>query len=57
MLRTFAYLRVSTAGQTTKDQRREIAAAEIGAEPFTTQAETVSGSVAAIQPFRLPPPH
>jgi putative DNA-invertase from lambdoid prophage Rac len=44
--RTFAYLRVSTAGQTTDNQLREIEAAGFRVEPRRVVAETVSGSVA-----------
>lgn len=49
MARTFAYLRVSTAGQTTENQRQQIAAAGIAVEDFRIVAETVSGSVAAME--------
>jgi putative DNA-invertase from lambdoid prophage Rac len=41
--RTFAYIRVSTAGQTTDNQLREIAAAGFEVEPRRVAAETVSG--------------
>ena len=44
MARTFAYLRVSTAGQTTDNQLREIEAAGFAVEPHRVMAETVSGS-------------
>ncbi|PZX14193.1 putative DNA-invertase from lambdoid prophage Rac [Palleronia aestuarii] len=47
MARTFAYLRVSTAGQTTETQKRQIAAAGIEVEDYRIIAETVSGSVEA----------
>jgi putative DNA-invertase from lambdoid prophage Rac len=49
MPRTFAYLRVSTPGQTTDNQRAEIQAAGFTIEPRRLVTETVSGSVAAIQ--------
>ena len=45
MPRTFAYLRVSTMGQTTDNQLREIEAAGFKVEPRRVIAETVSGSV------------
>lgn len=47
MSRTFAYCRVSTAGQTTENQIQEIAAAGFSVTPQRTIAETVSGSIAA----------
>ena len=46
MPRTFAYLRVSTAGQTTDNQMREIEGAGFAVEPHRVIAETVSGSEA-----------
>lgn len=46
MSRTFAYARVSTAGQTTENQVREIAAAGFAVEPHRVVSETVSGSEA-----------
>src|SRR3954471_1525805 len=49
MPRTFAYLRVSTAGQTTDNQRQEIAAAGFKVEPRRVITETVSGNVATAQ--------
>ncbi|QGY03619.1 recombinase family protein [Methylobacterium mesophilicum SR1.6/6] len=49
MPRTFAYLRVSTLGQTTDNQRQEIAAAGFQVEPQRVITETVSGSVATDQ--------
>ena len=49
MPRTFAYLRVSTLGQTTDNQRQEIAAAGFQVEPQRVITETVSGSVATSQ--------
>lgn len=49
MSRTFAYLRVSTADQTTENQLREIAAAGFKVQSRRQIAETVSGSVAAMQ--------
>lgn len=49
MGRTFAYCRVSTADQTTDNQVREIEAAGFAIEPRRVIAETVSGSVAAME--------
>lgn len=49
MARTFAYCRVSTADQTTENQVREIEAAGFAVEPKRVMAETVSGSVAAME--------
>ncbi|WP_299845519.1 recombinase family protein [uncultured Jannaschia sp.] len=49
MARTFGYLRVSTAGQTTETQRQQIAAVGIEVEGYRIIAETVSGSVAAME--------
>jgi putative DNA-invertase from lambdoid prophage Rac len=49
MPRTFAYLRVSTTGQTTDNQLQEITAAGFQVEPRRVVAETVSGSIAATQ--------
>lgn len=49
MPRTFAYVRVSTAGQTTENQVREIEAAGFHVEPFRIHSETVSGSAAIAQ--------
>ncbi|MEG8018528.1 recombinase family protein [Sphingomonas sp. LR55] len=49
MARTFAYCRVSTADQTTDNQVREIEGAGFNVEPKRVVAETVSGSVAALQ--------
>ena len=49
MARTFAYCRVSTADQTTDNQVREIEAAGFAIEPKRVIAETVSGSVAAME--------
>ena len=46
MSRTFAYARGSTAGQTTENQLREIAAAGFAVEPHRVVSETVSGSEA-----------
>src|SRR3954452_19771426 len=46
MSRAFAYLRVSTAGQTTDNQLGEIAAAGFAIEPRRVVTETVSGSLA-----------
>lgn len=48
-LRTFAYLRVSTVGQTTDNQLLEIQAAGFVVEPQRVVAETISGSVPAFQ--------
>jgi putative DNA-invertase from lambdoid prophage Rac len=45
--RTFAYCRVSTAGQTTENQVREIEASGFKVEPRRVIAETVSGSIPA----------
>src|SRR3954466_14432234 len=44
--RTFAYLRVSTTGQTTDNQLQEIAAAGFKVEPRRVVTETISGNVA-----------
>lgn len=49
MARTFAYCRVSTADQTTDNQVREIEAAGFAIETRRVIAETVSGSVAAME--------
>jgi putative DNA-invertase from lambdoid prophage Rac len=49
MARTFAYCRVSTAGQTTDNQVREIEAAGFKVDPHRVIAETVSGSSAIEQ--------
>jgi putative DNA-invertase from lambdoid prophage Rac len=49
MARTFAYLRVSSAGQTTENQIREIAAAGFKVEPRRVISETISGSSAIEQ--------
>ena len=49
MARTFAYCRVSTADQTTDNQVREIEGAGFSVEPKRVVAETVSGSVAALE--------
>lgn len=49
MARTFAYCRVSTADQTTDNQVREIEAAGFILEPKRVIAETVSGSVPAME--------
>ena len=48
-MRTFAYLRVSTVGQTTDNQLLEIQAAGFVVEPQRVVSETVSGSVAAME--------
>jgi putative DNA-invertase from lambdoid prophage Rac len=49
MPRTFAYVRVSTAGQTTENQLREIEAAGFAVEKHRVVSETVSGSSAIEQ--------
>src|SRR4051794_22104346 len=49
MPRTFAYLRVSTTGQTTDNQLQEIKAAGFRVEPRRVVTETVSGNVATLQ--------
>jgi len=49
MPRTFAYVRVSTTGQTTENQVREIEAAGFKVDARRVIAETISGSVAAAQ--------
>ncbi|WP_312283934.1 recombinase family protein [Candidatus Igneacidithiobacillus taiwanensis] len=49
MSRTFAYVRVSTAGQTPENQIQEIEAAGFHVEPHRVVAETVSGSTAIAQ--------
>ena len=49
MPRTFAYVRVSTTGQTTENQIQEIAAAGFDVEPRRIVTETISGSVATAQ--------
>ena len=46
MSRTFAYVRVSTLGQTVDNQVLEIAAAGFAVEPHRVVSETVSGSEA-----------
>lgn len=49
MPRTFAYVRVSTTGQTTENQIQEITAAGFQVEPRRIVTETVSGSTAIAQ--------
>ncbi len=49
MPRIFAYVRVSTMGQTTENQIREIEAAGFAIEPRRVVSETISGSVASAQ--------
>ncbi|WP_457588770.1 recombinase family protein [Ensifer canadensis] len=49
MPRTFAYVRVSTTGQTTDNQIQEIEAAGFLVEPRRIVTETVSGSTAIAQ--------
>lgn len=49
MSRTFAYCRVSTAGQTTDNQIQEIAGAGFAVDAHRIVCETVSGSIAAME--------
>jgi putative DNA-invertase from lambdoid prophage Rac len=49
MARTFAYLRVSTSGQTTENQLREIEAAGFAVDKRRIVSETVAGSSAIEQ--------
>jgi putative DNA-invertase from lambdoid prophage Rac len=49
MPRTFAYVRVSTAGQTTENQLHEIENAGFSVEPRRIVSEIVSGGTAAVQ--------
>lgn len=49
MSRVFAYVRVSTVGQTTENQTQEIAAAGFAISPKRIVSETVSGSAALEQ--------
>ena len=49
MPRTFAYVRVSTTGQTTENQIQEIEAAGFHVEPHRIVTETISGSTAIAQ--------
>ena len=49
MSRTFAYLRVSTTGQTTENQLLEIQSAGFAVDPNRVISETVSGSVPAFK--------
>jgi putative DNA-invertase from lambdoid prophage Rac len=49
MARTFAYCRVSTSGQTTENQLREIEVAGFRIEPRRVVSETISGSSAIEQ--------
>jgi putative DNA-invertase from lambdoid prophage Rac len=49
MARTFAYCRVSSVGQTTDNQVREIEAAGFSVEPKRIVTETVSGSAPAME--------
>jgi putative DNA-invertase from lambdoid prophage Rac len=49
MARTFAYLRVSTTGQTADNQLQEIMAGGFKVEPRRVVTETVSGNVATAQ--------
>lgn len=48
MSRVFAYCRVSTAEQTTENQKNEIQSAGFSVEPHRFVCETISGSTAAI---------
>ena len=48
MSRTFAYARVSTAGQTPENQMREIASAGFGIPAYRQATEVVSGGVPAM---------
>jgi len=47
--RVFAYVRVSTLGQTVAGQMQEIAAAGFQPPPYRVVSETISGSVPAMQ--------
>ncbi|MEJ5019426.1 recombinase family protein [Ochrobactrum vermis] len=49
MPRTFAYVRVSTTGQTTENQIQEIKAAGFHVEPLRIVTETISGSTSIAQ--------
>ncbi|MFM9976105.1 MAG: recombinase family protein, partial [Beijerinckiaceae bacterium] len=49
MPRTFAYIRVSTAGQTTENQIHQIEAAGFKVEARRIVAETISGSTAIVR--------
>lgn len=49
MSRTFAYCRVSTAGQTTENQIQEIKAAGFDLQPQRAIEETISGSISTNQ--------
>ncbi|MCU6455497.1 recombinase family protein [Sphingomonas sp. A2-49] len=49
MARTFAYCRVSTTGQTTDNQVREIESAGYNVDAKRIVTETVSGSIAAME--------
>lgn len=49
MRRTFAYVRVSTVGQTTENQVREILSAGFKVDPRRVVFETISGSIATRQ--------
>lgn len=49
MPRTFAYVRVSTTGQSTENQMQEIEAAGFHVEPRRIVTETISGSTAIVQ--------
>jgi putative DNA-invertase from lambdoid prophage Rac len=49
MARTFLYVRVSTAGQTTENQIAEVKAAGFAVQPSRVITETISGSTLAMQ--------
>lgn len=49
MSRVFAYCRVSTADQTSENQRQEIATTGFSVKPDRVVTETVSGSVPALE--------
>ena len=54
MPRTFAYVRVSTTGQTTENQIQEIEAAGFQVKPRRIVTDTVSGSTAIAQRCGFP---
>jgi hypothetical protein len=49
MPRTFAYVRVSTVGQTTEDQVLDILSAGFKVDPRRVVSETISGGIATRQ--------
>jgi putative DNA-invertase from lambdoid prophage Rac len=49
MSRTFAYCRVSTAEQTSENQRQEIAAAGFSVKHDRVVTETISGSIPSLE--------